>query len=306
MKINHYSMYSKVLILFLVLITPIVSSQESTKASASDHDEADETKFLVKINPRQADAMSGSVFATSIEALDLAQREERILSNIKQGNIPGFLRDLVAVETSLTFADSSYSLTFFVMPDYLSIGSDTDYFLMPMTPILAQKVMDHLGGVLPTRKMTDLIWVASAVKLTPEPIPPSAAMVTVGVFREHNSIVATSRAAFMTDLPPGSLVSGHKKDVILSNRIASRPDGVIIYGWHYPNGEPIQPLYSGHVNWYADYSHGVRFILNACLLNDAVVELTQILRDPILYQLISDEAGAMETTRYDTARSNYP
>ncbi len=262
--------------------------------------------FKLQINPRHEDALSGSVFAEAIKSMALAQREQAIWDEIQQGNLPAFLRDLVAVETSLPLADTSYSLIFFVGPDYLSIGSDTDHFLMPMTPILAQKVTDQLGAVLPTRKMVDLIWAASEVKLAPEPIPPSAAMVTVGVFRDHDSIVERSRVALITDHPLGSLVSGHKKDVILSNSIASKPDKVIIYGWHYSNGDPIQPLYSGHANWYADYSHGIRLILNRCLLNNSVTDLTKILRDPNLYRLISDESGAMETTRYDTSQSNYP
>ncbi|NQV42655.1 MAG: hypothetical protein HQ506_09890 [Candidatus Marinimicrobia bacterium] len=306
MKINYYSLHSKLLVLLLGLATPFVSCEEAAEDGARDNVEEIEIEFLLEINPRQADDVTGSGFASSIEALELSQREEMILSNIKQGNIPAFLRDLTPIEISMTIADSNYSLTFFVMPDYLSIGSDSDHFLMPMTPILAQKVADQLGGILPTRKMVDLIWAVSGVKLTPEPIPPSDAMVTVGIFREHNTIVEISRSAFLTNHPLGSLVSGHKKDVILSNRIASNPNKVVIYGWHYPSGDPIQPLYSGHVNWYADYSHGIRVILNKCLLNESVVDLSQILRDPNLYQLISDETGAMETTRYDTARSNYP
>lgn len=306
MKVNYYSVYWKVLILFLGFATPFVSCEETAEVSARDAVEEIEIEFLLEINQRPEEALTGSVFASSIEALELAQREETIFSAIKQGNIPSFLRDLIPIETNMTIADSSYSLTFFVVPDYLSIGSEDDHFLMPMTPILAQKVMDQLGGVLPTRKMVDLIWAASEVKLNPEPITPSDAMVTVGVFLDHNSIVETSRSMFMTEHPLGSLVSGHKKDVILSNRIASNPDKVVIYGWHYPNGDPIQPLYSGHINWYADYSHGIRVVLNKCLLNDSVIELTQILSDPILYRLISDETGAMETTRYDTSRSNYP
>jgi len=260
----------------------------------------------LELSQRQDNALSGTVFASSIESMELIQREQAILAEILKGNIPGFLRELVAVETSLSIENTRYTLTFFVMPDYLSIGSDVNHFLIPMTPMLAQQVVDHMGGILPTRKMVDLIWNASEVKLPPQPIPPSPEMVTINIVRKHNSMVEISRANFISDYPLGCLVSGHKKDVILSNQITCKPDKVIIYGWHYQNGEPIQPLYSGHINWYADYSHGIRFILNKCLLNGSIVELTQILKDPLLNRLISDEIGVMETTRYDTARSNYP
>ncbi len=292
-------MISMMLTLCLGLITSAVSGAETVN-------QVGDPSLKLELSQRQDNALTGTVFASSIESMELIQREQAILAEILKGNIPGFLRELVAVETSLTIENTRYNLTFFVMPDYLSIGSDDNHFLIPMTPMLAQQVVDHIGGILPTRKMVDLIWNASEVKLSPQPIPPSPEMVTIDIFREHNTRVEISRANFISDHPLGCLVSGHKKDVILSNNITSKPDKVIIYGWHYQNGEPIQPLYSGHINWYADYSHGIRVILNKCLLNESVVELPQILKDPVLHRLISDEFGVMETTRYDTARSNYP
>ena len=291
--------YSVVLILCLVLINSCFSGDRTTG-------HLENPKLKLSINPRVANAPTGSDFITRIEPMELPQREQAILDEILQDNIPGFLRNLVAVTTSLSIEQTRYNLTFYVVPDYLSIGSNADHILMPMTPMLAQKVVEQLGGILPTRKMVDLIWEASDIKLTPQPIPPSLAMVSVAVFRMHNSMVETSRAEFTTEYPLGSLVSGHKKDVILSNRIASKPDKVIIYGWHHPHGKAIQPLYSGHVNWYADYSHGIRVVLNQCLLNDSIMDISEVLTDPLLHQLLSDEEGAMETTRYDTSWSNYP
>lgn len=292
-------MILKLILLCLPLIYPIASNGESPI-------DISESEAVLQLNPRQEIARSGSEFATQIETLELAAREDAILLEVENGNVPPFLRKLIAVETQVTILDSSYRLTFFVTPDYLSIGSNTDHFNMPMTPILAQKIMDRLDGIFPTRKMVDLIWSASEVKLTPHPIPPTEEMVTIAVYRDHNDMVDSVRAEFIADHPLGSLVSGHKKDVILSNRIASHPHRVIIYGWHYPNGEPIQPLYSGHINWYVDYSHGIRLVLRKCLLNGVEEDISHILCDPVLYQLISDEAGPMEVTRYDTSRSNYP
>jgi len=265
-----------------------------------------EEKFELKINPHPVSTVSGAAFARSIETLELEERETEILEKVRAGNIPSFLKNLVPVETVADIGQKRYALTFFVMPDYLSIGSDMDHFQMPMTPMLAQKIADELGGILPTRKMVDLIWDAAALKLTPQPIPPSPDMVTMGVFLDHNDLVLASRMAAIEKYPLGSLVSGTQKDIIISNRLASKPDKVIIYGWHHPNGEPIQPLYSGHVNWYTDYSHGVRVVLNKCILNDSATTIEQILSDPVLHQLISDENGPMETTHYDTSWSNYP
>jgi hypothetical protein len=117
----------------------------------------------LELSPRQDHALSGTVFASSIESMKLVQREEAILGEISEGNIPNFLRELVAVETSITIENTRFNLTFFVTPDYLSIGSDADHLLIPMTPMLAQRVVDQLGGIMPTRKMVDLIWNASDV-----------------------------------------------------------------------------------------------------------------------------------------------
>jgi hypothetical protein len=271
------------------------------------HRPIDENPLSFRINDRQASALNGSAFATSIQTFDLETREEAIFNEIKNGNIPAFLiQELIPVKFSENIDDSLYNVTIYVMPDYLAIGENSDYFLMPMTPILAQKVMDEIGGILPTRKMVDLIWSAASVKLSPNPIPPSDAMITMPVFSQHNMMVLNQRNAFIDDYPLGSLVSGHKKDVILSNRIAENLNKVVIYGWHYTTGVPIQPLFSGHVNWYADYSHGIRGVLAQCDINNENIAVSDVLHNPYLYRLLSDENAPMEITYYDTAVSNYP
>ena len=81
------------------------------------------------------------------------------------------------------------SCTFFVKPDYLSLGTDEDFFRAPMTPGTAQRIADNLDCVLPTSKMVDAIYSAAAIKLVPLPIPPSPAMTTVPIFALHNEMV---------------------------------------------------------------------------------------------------------------------
>ncbi len=286
--------------LFIALIGGFVSCEEIPKESIS------ENSWSFDLNMPPDSNWGGDTFAFSVQTDELIDRENAILSEIKQGNVPNFLRNPIPVQSSKTIMDSLYECTFYVMPDYLSIGTDSDHFLMPMTPILAQKIMDQINGVLPTRKMVDLIWKASTVKLGPLPIAPSTAMTTIPVFDQHNNMVEYYRNNLLEEHPLGELVSGHKKDVILSNRIAENPKKVVIYGWHYPDGTAIQPLYSGHVNWYADYSHGIRPVLSICQVNDTTMAISDILRDPILYQLLSDEIGPMTVMRYDTFTSNYP
>ncbi|NQV15866.1 hypothetical protein HQ531_10450 [bacterium] len=251
-------------------------------------------------------AIGGAAIAGLIQNLDLEQREIAINAEIARGNIPNFLRTSVPIQFSQDIGDMNFAVTFYVMPDYLALGTDADYFLMPMTPILAQGILDRIGGVFPTRKMVNLIWEAAELKLEPAPIEPSAAMVTMVVFAQHNKIVHYYRDTFLDAFPLGALVSGHKKDVILSNSISKNPNKVVIYGWHQTNAEIIQPLFSGHVNWYADYSHGIRPVLARCMVNDSIMDIREVLNDPLLYQLLSDESGPMEVTRYDTSSSYYP
>src|SRR5437867_771052 len=170
-----------------------------------------------------------------------------------------------------------------------------------MTPLLAQRLCDALGCTLPTRKIVNQIWTNAAVKMTPKPIAPSAEMTTVPVFADHNAIVLTQRNAFTNSFPLGALVSGNKKDVIISTKIytnfanAGITNPVVVYGWHYPSGTPIQPLYNGHEETYADYSHGVRLVQNSITYDGAPNTITNILTNPNLAVLLSDE-GANEGT----------
>lgn len=55
------------------------------------------------------------------------------------------------------------------------------------------------------------------------------------------------------------LIAGIKKDVVISGKLLqdAKAHRVAIYGWHKTDSKPIQPLYTGHIDWYVDYSHGI-------------------------------------------------
>jgi hypothetical protein len=239
--------------------------------------------------PRQASAPTGTAFAQSIAALPLAEREEKILAQVKSGNVPPFLRKLVAVSVSAANVEATY----LVAPDYLAIGSDDDYFRTPLTPQTAQAIADRLDCVLPTPKMVDDIYAKATVKLAPAPIPPSPAMTTVGVFLRHNEMVRAQRGA----RSPGPLVAGHKKDVVISNKVFAAPAKVAIYGWHKPGGKPIQPLYTGHTALWVDYSHGIRLVSRRMIVDGVAKTVDEVLADPRLSALLSNE-GVMRQARY--------
>ena len=127
--------------------------------------------------------------------MSLTERENWIYAQVVSGNVPNFQRTLVPVTVSATINGTSHTATYYAAPDYLAIGTDADYFLEPTTPLLAQRLCNLLGCTLPTRKMVNQIWTNAAVKLNPQPIPPSAAMITVPVFGQENFMVRTQRNA---------------------------------------------------------------------------------------------------------------
>ncbi len=248
---------------------------------------------------RALHAPSGHAFASSIEPLAPAQREQAILGQVLSGNVPDFLRRFCPVTVTNVADGRTNRATFFAAPEYLCVGSNDDALLVPLTPMTAQHLVDQLGCCLPTRKMTDAIHAAAKVQLPPAPIPPSPAMTTVPVFVAHNDVVRTQRLAWLATQPLGSLVAGHKKDVVVSAGLARTPHKVAIYGWHQTNGVAIQPLYSGHtVNW-VDYSHGVRLVQQTLQVNGSTASVAQVLADPSLAGLLSDE-GALAQSRYAT------
>jgi hypothetical protein len=198
------------------------------------------------------------------------------------------------------FADSAgiiHKVTYEVMPDYLAVGNDTDYCRIPMNPHTAQQLATMFGASLITSRLSDHIYKMAQVKLSPfNYIPVGNANELVTRFEEHNAQIEKQRTE--AGGINGQLIAGIKKDVILSSRLAQQPGKVVIYGWHKPDGIPIQPVYSGHVDWYVDYSHGIRFISNQVMIDGKFFLFTDVLKDPVLYKIFSDEDTPMEQVVY--------
>lgn len=249
---------------------------------------------------RATNALTGTVLAQRIADLSLAEREQTICSEILGGNIPDFLRNFCPIQVTHTADGKSHTATFFVTPDYLAVGSEADYLLMPLSPGMAQQLADKLQCSLPTRKMVDVIYAAAEVKLPPLPIPPSPAMTSVSVFSNHSFMVREQRNGKLARHPLGALVAGHKKDVVISAKLATAPGKVAIYGWHHTNGIPIQPLYLGHTANWVDYSQCIRLISQTVLVDGTSKTVSEVLGDPLLCGFLSDE-GIIRKARYGSA-----
>ena len=247
--------------------------------------------------PRASNALSGAEFTARITPLDLAEREQEVVAQITAGNVPNFLRKLCPVPASSIGEGRTNTAILYVTPDYLAIGADDDYFLMPVSPNTGQLIADALHCCLPTPKMADEIYAAAAVKLVPSPIPPTAAMTTVPVFSNHYATVRAQRAEQLQAHPLGALVAGHQKDVVISAKLALAPGKVAIYGWHQTNGVPIQPLYLKHTATWVDYSQCTRLVQQKMTVNGRPKTVAEVLADPALAGLLSSE-GPIPNPRY--------
>lgn len=246
--------------------------------------------------PRPDDAPGGSAIMLTLLDVSREVREERLLREISQGNMPDFLRRLVPVAVSCEASGEHHTGTIWVTPDYLSVGSDDDFIRTPMMPTTAQRIADLASATLPTRRMVDAIWRAADPQLQPQPFTPEVYEIqSPRVFLASHWVIEAQRAR--TGAPLGALVAGIKKDVVLAAGLAARPDRVFIFGWHHPSGEPIQPLYGGHVNWWVDYSHGIRLVASEMEVDGEPATVAEILADPVLCGLLSDE-GPVPAPRY--------
>lgn len=236
----------------------------------------------------------GQQFITDNVKTDRFARDASARDLIIAGNVPSHMRSFCPVTTALP---DGRSLTLYVLPDYLCIGTDSDYVRVPMQPLNAQAVADALNCILPTTKMVDLIWSAAVNKLMPLPWGPpyDASMMSTSRISVHNSRIAAQLAK--SNLDAAALTAGHKKDVVITTKLVKQPKQVAIYGWTQLNGKPIQPLYLGHESTYVDYSHAVRLVSKRCDIDGAEDDLERVLSDSELSHAVSIE-GPVSQPRY--------
>lgn len=248
--------------------------------------------------PNRCHGMStGSAVVSLLVSASPTDREQVIAKEILSGNIPTSWRQFAEVTASCKTTDETvHKIVYCVAPDYLSVGNDRDFVRMPLTPYVAQQIADVMGCVLPTRKMVDDIHQAAALKLAPQPLTKDREL--LATFSENNRIIQEQWANRI----PGQFVSGIKKDVVLTNKLTERPDRVAIYGWHQLDGQPIQPLSTVHIDWYVDYSHGIRLVSQWAEVDGRPMRIQDVLRDEELCGLLSDE-GPLEITGYRRGQS---
>ena len=245
-------------------------------------------------NNPTATRLTGSAFFAWANTQPRAVWDSMAVEQIVSGNYPSHVFRWVTIHTqiqvdSVTTLRASYQVT----SDYLSIGTDADWSRVPLTAMAAQQLADSFQCFLPTRKIVDDIYQAAQVKLAPMPM--FAFRDSPVTMYQHHLIIEGLRNGRK------GLIAGIKKDVVIAALLtrSAKPNRIAIYGWHQLNGKPIQPLYAGHVNWYVDYSHGVRLVKRTIQINGRPYDYIQVMQDPLLRKLICDEADC-DVYRYTT------
>jgi hypothetical protein len=278
----------------VALLSLVVSGAAAGAQAAARPLETVSASLAAKIPARPAGARSGSEFVAFVRALDSAERERAILDELVAGNLPPFLRRLQPVELSCCDAsrpaEHQVTAQVWVMPDYLAIGSDDDFVRFPVNFDTATAVARRFGFVLPTTAIVDAIYRQAELRLPPLPMPPGPAMTSTAYFQAHDEKIR----AQLNGRRPEGLTAGHKKDYVLTRRLAQAPNREAIYGWHRAAGSPIQPLSLVHGVRYADYSHGVRLVSETVYVDGAPRSIYELLASPLPARALSSEGVIAE------------
>jgi hypothetical protein len=241
-----------------------------------------------RIPARADNAVGGRAFADHVRGLSDDERESRIRDELRAGNIPNFLRRLVPIRLQSPISTGEMiDIVICATPDYLAIGSDHDFLLMPMRLATALSTASDYGFTLPTPRLVDVIYSQAAAHFAPQPMRASSEMRSTDYSLRHNQLIGAQRSELRVSL--GDLIAGDKKDLVLTNRLQDHLDRVAIYGWHISDGKPIQSLSTVHGWRYADYSHGARLISTQVFIDGEPRSIFDILQDNRLARALSNE-----------------
>lgn len=238
-------------------------------------------------------AEPGSAIFKKLAAISSQPERDRLaLSYIRAGNVPSWTWNWRPIRVKAMVDGRAHQLEYLVMPDYLALGTDDDFFWVPLLPATVQAIADMRGAVPMTTRMVDEAFGHADSRLVPQPVSPNTG--SVQDWAKHSIMVQKQMQA--AGIVPGMLVDGHKKTIVVGPDL----DGsrVAIYGWHDESGKytkgrinaPIQGYNpKDHDDKYTDYSHGTRLAKANGYLNGTEISLREIATDPKLHVLLSSQ-----------------
>ncbi len=252
-------------------------------------------------------SLSGWNFMLKADKMEFWKLEDLIAQTILEGNVPTPMKHFrkivfrTPVVDSVEILKKRHTIEMWVLPDYLTIGTDESFVRIPMGPLAAQRIADSLNCILPTTYLVDRVAEVAEGHLDIFPFRPLDNRNSQPiVFQDsHNVIQALYKAKGYRF---GQFISGLKKDVVLTYKILTQPGWEsyeAIYGWHHPDGRAQQPLFIRHGNFYVDYSHGIRLICRTIKVDGKEMDAREILESPQLYRLLSDEPMYLKKASYE-------
>jgi len=271
-------------------------------AIAGVQGETGDATRMLRLPERAEYAVTGAGVAAQSELTTLTrQRDEYLLGEFFAGNVPVRSRTMCPVSWTGVAVDqcgalSVHQVTIYAACDYLAVGSDENALRIPITPESAQKVADRLQCILPTPFIVDRIYDAATTKVAPHPFSPQVYDITAVSTWKLSSLAIDSQLADLDST--NRLIAGHKKDVVISNRLAEKhpTPRVAIYGWHLLTNKPIQPLSLVHGSSYLDYSHGIRLVSDQMMLDGETTSVKSVLMHPQFARLLSREGQMTSET----------
>ncbi len=237
--------------------------------------------------PRPPDGtrIPGSQFLESLRGMSEADRDAAIFREVSRGNIPDFMRPEnfyeLAVFGSVNGQDVEVRIQ--VAIDYLAVGTNDDFVRVPVSPLLAQRIADQFGYILPTETVVrELDGESRATRqdITFLPAPDAAQLVidpqtgrqvyeswnhkeyTAYEGRWMRSVEFIDKINVLADEQilqrklRGGIRAGQSKDIIYHPE-AQRKSTVCIF---HPRVQGVN--FVSHPDSYWDYSHGARYLLN--------------------------------------------
>lgn len=275
--------------------------------------------------PRPAGAPGGRAFIASIDGkaapADWQSREKAIFRQIVSGNVPDALaRGLVRINLSVTHQGRAITGSVDVMPDYLCVGNDDDYVYVPMDQITAQRVAFELGMNLPTARICHAVYEAAGRLAAKNQLgaierdywrkpaerqsaPKDRSQTSTAAYAEHSEAIRERMRS--RGLRLGTLVAGHKKDVVLSRGLHSNSNRIAFHGFYDGQGVPFEPCrepghslpgckqlpahaHSGERR-FCDYAQGVRLVSDLMIVDGQQISMRNVLVDPQRAWLLSAE-----------------
>jgi hypothetical protein len=250
-------------------------------------------------------SLTAHAFLARIDKLTGQAREREILAALLAGHSPPSWQRFVTVtmaddgDGALPPAPGSQPVEVDVLCDYVAVGTDEDFVRVPMYPTTAQLLCDAMDLRLPTARMVRKVWAAAPAKLAPQPWRGKGGMASSRAYAEHDDMVRRQIAQSCPGLAAGTLLAGHKKDIVISPQVGD--DNVVIYGWHRLSGVPIQaPNGRSHSKHYVDYSHGVRLVKPTVRVGGRAARYEDVLADPVLGRPLTAARLGPKSTRYPT------